>query len=220
MYLALLLLAACAGEKLAPAPASGVDLSGHWKLNEADSDDAQRLMQAQLANATAAAGPAGSTRRGGGGSRGGAAGGPPGAFAGPVGPQMPPVPILDDGLRWPGKDLTIQQTGAVVTFNADAASRVCRPGGAPPSHHHGSDGADSNHGRDRPAYGRGDVPPPVCGWEESTLIVRSGDPEDEHPPFEQRFSLAPDGQRLIEVVMFTGGRSSGFTASRVWDRQP
>jgi len=29
-----------------------------------------------------------------------------------------------------------------------------------------------------------------------------------------------DGQRLIEVVGFTTGRSNGFTMSRVWDRVP
>jgi hypothetical protein len=30
--------------------------------------------------------------------------------------------------------------------------------------------------------------------------------------------LSEDGQRLVEVVAFKGGRSSGFTMSRVWDR--
>jgi len=30
--------------------------------------------------------------------------------------------------------------------------------------------------------------------------------------------VSDDGQRLIEVVSYKGGRSSGFTASRVWDR--
>jgi hypothetical protein len=62
------------------------------------------------------------------------------------------------------------------------------------------------------------VPPLNCGWDEGTLVVKPSDPEDDRPPFEQRFSLSDDGQRLIEVVSFKGGRSSGFTASRVWDR--
>jgi hypothetical protein len=48
--------------------------------------------------------------------------------------------------------------------------------------------------------------------------VRGGDPDDDHPPFEEHYSLSEDGQRLVEVVDFTGGRSSGFTMSRVWDR--
>jgi hypothetical protein len=62
------------------------------------------------------------------------------------------------------------------------------------------------------------VPPPVCGWDDKTLVVQSSEPEDDRPPFEQRFSVSDDGQRLIEVVSYKGGRSSGFTASRVWDR--
>jgi hypothetical protein len=50
--------------------------------------------------------------------------------------------------------------------------------------------------------------------------VRSADPDDDMPPYEQRYSVSPDGQRLVEVVGFKGGRSSGFTMSRVWDRAP
>ena len=51
-----------------------------------------------------------------------------------------------------------------------------------------------------------------------TLIVQSGDADDDRPPFEEHYSLADNGQRLVEVVAFKGGRSSGFTMSRVWDR--
>jgi len=36
-----------ASNRLASMPTAGVDLSGHWTLNVADSDDAQRLMQAR-----------------------------------------------------------------------------------------------------------------------------------------------------------------------------
>jgi hypothetical protein len=43
LALAVILLAACASEKLALAPPTGVDLSGIWKLNEADSDDCDRI---------------------------------------------------------------------------------------------------------------------------------------------------------------------------------
>ena len=72
MVMAAVAMAGCASDKLALAPPPGVDLSAHWKLNEADSDDPQRLLQSQLANATAAAGPGGSTGSGGrgGGQRG------------------------------------------------------------------------------------------------------------------------------------------------------
>jgi hypothetical protein len=196
--MAVLLLAGCAGGQFAAAPPAGIDLSGHWRLNEAESDDAQRLMQSQLAAATAAADAPSSQRRG---SRGGVA--PQGA----LGPVMPSVAVLDEGLRWPGKDLAITQANGVVSFAADGSVRDCRArSGA-------KDSSVQNHTR-----GRGDAPPPKCGWDDKTLVVESGEAEEDRPPYEQRFSLSTDGTRLIEVVTFHGGRSSGFTASRVWDR--
>ena len=206
MVMAAVAIAGCASDKLALAPPRGVDLSAHWKLNEADSDDPQRLMQSQLANATAAAGP------GGGGGRGGGQRGGGGGYAGPLGPAMPSVIVLDEALRWPGKDLVIKQTGGTVTFSSGAGKRVCRPDVEPYHHRHS--------GNDDASHGRGDVPPPVCGWDAGTLVVQSGEPDDERPPFELRFSVSDDGQRLIEVASFKGGRSTGFTASRVWDRVP
>lgn len=198
--LAFIVLAGCAAEKLAVSPSAGVDLSGVWKLNEADSDDPQRLLQSQIARATASADAGGSTgtsARGGNGA---------GAVRGPVGPATPSIVVLDEGLRWPAKSVSISQSGGVVTFMSDGRKRVCRPGEAAPPQSHDA------------AHGRGSVPPPVCGWDDKTLVVQSSDPEDERPPYEQRFSLADNGQRLIEVVSFKGGRSNGFTASRVWDR--
>jgi hypothetical protein len=68
--------------------------------------------------------------------------------------------------------------------------------------------------------GRGDAPPPRCGWDQGTLVVQSGEPEEDHPPYEQRFSLSSDRQQLVEVILFKGGRSDGFSASRVWNRVP
>jgi len=198
LVFAFIALAGCAAEKLALSPPAGVDMSGVWKLNEADSDDPQRLLQSQIARATASAGAGGST--------GTSAQGGNGAIRGPAGPATPSVVVLDEGLRWPAKNVSINQSGGVVTFTSDGRKRVCRPGESPPPQAHDA------------AHGRGSVPPPVCGWDGSTLVVQSSDPEDERPPFEQRFSLADNGQRLIEVVSFKGGRSNGFTASRVWDR--
>ena len=55
------ILAACASNGLKPAPPSGVDLSGHWTLDEADSDDTQRLLQSQLKAATQTASTSGPT---------------------------------------------------------------------------------------------------------------------------------------------------------------
>jgi hypothetical protein len=216
MVAAVFVLSACASDHLASAPPAGVDLSGHWKLNDADSDDAQRLMQAQLAAATGGSGP-GTTTAGQGGRNGRGGGLGPG---GPAGPQMPAVSLLAEGLRWPGRDLAVTQTGETVTFAADGGSRSCRSGDKHPPSHHGSSRNDPSHGRDSPSRGRGDAPPPRCGWDERTLVVQSNEPDEDRPPFEQRFSVSEDGQRLFEVVSFKGGRSSGFTASRVWDRTP
>ena len=193
------ILAACASERLATAPPAGVDLSGHWALDEAESDDAQRLLQSQLAAATAGAS-GGQTSAG---RRGGRGAGPTS-----LGPVMPSVTVLDEGLRWPGKDVSIKQSGGVVTFSSGASVRDCQPTPAKAS------------ARPRATRGRGDAPPPRCGWDQGTLVVQSGEPEEDRPPYEQRFSVSSDGQRLVEVIMFKGGRSEGFTASRVWNRVP
>ena len=191
------ILAACANERLASKPPAGVDLSGHWLLDEVDSDDAQRLMQSQLAAATASGGQSTAARR---------QGRSPGP--GPMGPVMPPVMVLDEGLRWPGKDVSIRQAGDLITFASLGNARNCQL--APnqgPAH------AAATHGR-------GDAPPPRCGWDQHTLVVVSGEPEEDRPPYEQRFSVSPDGEQLVELVVFKGGRSDGFTASRVWHRAP
>ncbi len=192
-------LAACTSAPLAPKPPSGVDLSGQWVLDEADSDDAQRLLQSQLTAATANASGSGQTNSG---RRQGPGAGGPGA----VGPVMPPVMVLDEGLRWPGKDVSIRQTGGLVIFSSGGNVRECvlNPGKAT--------------AHPVATRGRGDAPPPRCGWDQGTLVVESGEPEEDRPPYDQRFSVSSDGQQLVEVVLFKGGRSDGFTASRVWRR--
>jgi hypothetical protein len=112
-------------------------------------------------------------------------------------------------LRWPGKDVSIKQSGAVVTFSSGGSVRDCQLTPAKAPTHPGA--------RTR---GRGDAPPPRCGWDQGTLVVQSGEPEEDHPPYEQRFSLSSGGEQLVEVVLFKGGRSDGFSASRVWNRVP
>src|SRR5258708_7693787 len=66
---AIIVLSACASDRLSLVPPSGVDFTGHWKLNEADSDDPLHLLQ--TANAQAAAGAGDSGNSGGRGGRGG-----------------------------------------------------------------------------------------------------------------------------------------------------
>jgi hypothetical protein len=134
---------------------------------------------------------------------------------------------MGEGLRWPGKALEVKQVAGVVAFISEGASRVCQPmdaSGNPHRHRGPSNDRDDATGRgagSRDASPRArDTPPPRCGWAEKTLIVQGGDPDDDHPPFEEHYSLSDDKQRLVEVVGFTGGRSSGFTMSRVWDRIP
>jgi hypothetical protein len=213
LALAVCVFSGCASGDLASAPPAGVDLSGHWRLNLADSDDPQRLMQSQIAAATANTTSDGQTGSPG---RGGRNGGRGSLQGGPMGPMMPSVLVLDEALRWPGRDLSVKQTSGTVTFISDGTPRPCR------SHqgqgHHRPSGASG--GRDGASRGRGDAPPPRCGWDQRTLVVQSGEVDEDHPPFEQRFSLSEDGQRLEEIVVFKGGRSSGFVASRDWDRTP
>jgi hypothetical protein len=193
----LCLIAGCAGGGLKTAPPAGVDLSGYWKLNEAESDDAQRLMQSQLTAATAANNNQGASN----GRRRSQA-----APQGPIGPIMPAVSLLAEGLRWPGKNLYIKQTSGIIEFSADGSVRDC----------------STHDGKARqalsPSRGRGDAPPPRCGWDDKTLVVQSGEADEDRPPYDQRFSLSTEGDRLIELVTFKNGASAGFTASRVWDR--
>ena len=230
MFLVLLCLCACAGDRLALTPPRGVDFSGQWRLNEADSDDPIRLIQAQAVDpsrATAASGGQGGQGGGRGGRRGGGFGGGPGV-AGPLGPTMPAAGALRDGLGWPNKDLDIKQTGGVVAISSGGIERVYKPTRGDKKPHskkhvddeHRPEDVDSpagNVAEHAPFRGRGDGAPAISGWDDKSLVVQ-GEPDDDHPSFEQRYLLSDDGQRLIEVVTFKGGRSNGYTVSRVWDR--
>ena len=221
--LALLCMTACTSDKLATAPPAGGDLSGRWKLNEADSDDPQRLLLAQNAAASQdpSSGQGGSGAPGGRGGRQGRGGAGGMGMGGPAGPAMPSVSAMSEGLRWPGKQLEIKQVAGVVAFTSNGGSVICQPMDGEKSHGHHSGGADhgASSGRDAPSRSR-EAPPPRCGWADKTLIVQSGEAEEDRPPFDQHFSLSDDGRRLVELVGFKGGRSSGFTMSRVWDRVP
>jgi hypothetical protein len=130
---------------------------------------------------------------------------------------MPGVNALSDGLRWPGKELEIKQDGGIVTIASLGIRQVYRPAAdkSPPPP---KPKADDSAGRGRDPRSLGGGPPPTCGWDASTLVVQAENPDDDNPPFEERYSLSEDGSRLIEVVAFKGGRSRGFTVSRVWDR--
>ncbi len=223
MMAALLVLSGCASDKLALAPPRGVDFSGKWQLNEADSDDPQRLAQSQSADPSKVGRPGGQGGGQGGGGRGGRGrgGGGYGGPTGPTGPATPAMGALGAGLRWPGKSLEVKQTGGTVAMSSGGAERVYAPSAASSKARERPKPVDDVHrpeDQDTPAHGRGGGAPAVCGWEEKTLVVQSVDRDEDHPPFEQRYSLSDDGQRLIEVVGFKSGRSAGFTMSRVWDR--
>jgi hypothetical protein len=203
VVVAMLILSACAADELAANPPTGVDFSGQWKLNEADSDDPQHL--AQAANGTAANGNNSQQT-----SRGRGRAGAPVGYQGPV---APPMGLMGASLRWPGKALEIKQVAGVVAFSSDGRNRVCQPGAQKKHRHHDDDPRD----RDSMPSGR-EAPPPVCGWSERTLVVRGADADEDRPTYEEDYSLSEDHMRLIEVVLFTAGRSTGFTLSRVWDR--
>jgi hypothetical protein len=210
---AITVLSACASDRLSLAPPHGVDFSGHWKLNEADSDDPMHLLQ----TANQSAGGAGSAqdssgrggRSGGRGGRGGGVGAP-----GFMAPATPPIGALSEAVRFPGKQLDVKQVGGIVAFTSDGKNRVCQPEEGKRPARHRRNASD----RDAPLPAARDIPPPRCGWLEKTLIVRSGESGEDRPPFEEHYSISEDGQRLIEEVNFQAGRSNGFVVSRVWDR--
>jgi hypothetical protein len=204
---AIIALSACASDDLRLVPVSGVDFSGRWKLNEADSDDPLHLLQTANGQSAGDSGnPGGRTGRGGRGSQG---------LGAPtlIPPATPSIGALGEGLRFPGKQIEIKQLGGVVAFTSDSKNRVCQPSDAKKvSRHHGK-----SSDRDAPLPAARESPPPTCGWTEKTLIVRN-DRDEDRLPFEERYSISEDGQRLVEEVSFKGGRSNGFTMSRVWDR--
>ena len=208
---AFLALSACATNGLSLAPPKDVDFSGRWELNVADSDDPQHILQAANQQAAAAADSNGSGGRGSGrGGRRGRGGGAAPPY--PGAPQAPPpaVAILSEAFVWPGNKMDIKQVAGVVAFTSDGSNRICTPSTSDKkSHRH-----DDEH---RPS-GR-DLPPLSCGWSDRTLIVQGGDDGD-RAPYESSFSVSGDGKRLVELVAFKGGRSNGFTLSRVWDRSP
>jgi hypothetical protein len=204
---AIIALSACASDDLRLVPASGVDFSGQWKLNAADSDDPMHLLQTANGQGAGDGGNPGGRGRGG---RGGSQGlGAPTLIP----PATPSIGALGEGLRFPGKQLEIKQVGGVVAFTSDGRNRVCQPGDAKKVSRHHSKSSD----RDAPLPAAREAPPPTCGWTDKTLIVRS-DRDEDRLPFEERYSISEDGERLVEEVSFKGGRSNGFTMSRVWDR--
>jgi hypothetical protein len=204
---AVIFISACATDEMRPAPPPGVDFSGRWKLNTADSDDPMHLLQ--MASAQAAASNGSGNGRGGRGAQGS-------GYPAVIPPATPSVTLLAEASRFPGKLLDIKQVGGVLTFTSAGQTRVCQPSNEKrvPRHHY------SDSDRDAPLPADRDTPPPKCGWLEKTLIVRSREQGEDRPPFEEHYTISEDAQRLVEEVRFRGGRSTGFTMSRVWDRSP
>ncbi|MFI4890252.1 MAG: hypothetical protein ACHQIL_06950 [Steroidobacterales bacterium] len=208
LILLVALAAGCATESnLATVPPPGVDLSGHWRLNVADSDDPLRLSQALSSGYGAVSpgqGPGGGARGGrSGGSRGGQPNGPlPGTQAVSI-----PATLVADVLRWPGAQVEIRQEAGVATFSSDGDSRVYQP----------SSGA-THAGGHSAKKGRRLSSPPVCGWSGASLVVHV-EPEDDQPGFDARYRVSDDRRRLVQVITLQGGRMTGFAMSRVWDRE-
>ncbi|HEX3911935.1 MAG TPA: hypothetical protein VHW71_00395 [Steroidobacteraceae bacterium] len=206
----ILFLYGCTAEGLKSAPPAGVDFSGHWTLNVADSDDPMHLLQIANAQASAAADNQADTgARGGRGAQGS-------GYPARMPPATPSIAVLAEGLRFPGKQLDIKQVGGVLTFTSEGKTRICQPSDERRERRHRGSATD----RDAPLPSEREAPPPRCGWSDKTLIVRSREVDEDRPPFEEHYSISGDGRRLVEEVDFRGGRSNGFTLSRVWDRLP
>jgi hypothetical protein len=196
------LISGCAGEKLAASPPAGVDLSGQWRLNVADSDDPQRLAQA-LASGAATAGNNGG-QRGGRRGRGGGQSGPTQSSAsgtdmsGQAAGVPLPVSAVSEVLRWPGRDLEIKQLSGVAAFTSDGDNRVYQPSGT---------------AKKKAAHGSTQV----CGWSGSSLVIMV-EPDDDRPKFEEHYQISSDRDRLVQLILIQSGRMMGFSMSRVWDR--
>ena len=195
LVLLVALVAACASDPpLDPAPPPGVDLSGHWRLNVAESDDPLRIPS------SIGGGTPGATPRSGRGNRNGG--------QDPSGPVALPVPVptslVADLLRWPGSELELRQQGGVVSFDSGGDSRVYQPAAA--------------HVRSAARRGRRSATPATCGWSGASLVVRM-DGDETQPGYEARYRLSDDGDRLLQVITLQSGRLSGFTLSRVWERE-
>jgi len=195
------LMAGCASQTLAELPPAGVDLSGKWRLNVADSDDPMRIGQAVSGGAGSVGDSGGQRggRRGRGGQTGqtqSSASADPSAGVGA--PQA--LSALSEVLSWPGRDLEIKQVAGVAAFTSNGDNRIYQPGQAAKK--------KSRHGSRQ-----------VCGWSDSSFVVMV-EPDDDRPQFEEHYQVSTDGQRLVQVVLIKSGRMTGFSMSRVWDRVP
>jgi hypothetical protein len=196
------LSAGCATDRgLATSPPPGVDLSGHWRLNVADSDDPLRLTQA-MSSGNGMGSPDQNQRGGQRSGRGGRS-----AAQLPFGqPISIPAMIVADLLRWPGAQMEIHQEGGTATFNSDGDSRIYRPGA-------GSTKATGHARKDH----RSSAPSP-CGWLGASLVVHV-EAEGNQPGFDAQYRVSDDGARLVQLITLQGGQLTGFTMSRVWDRE-
>ena len=202
LLLLIILSAGCATDRdLGTAPPPGVDLSGRWRLNVADSDDPLRLTQALFQGSGT-----GSSDQGQRGQRGGR-GSRSAAQVPNVQPISIPATIVADLLRWPGAQVEIHQDGGTATFNSDGDSRVYRPGA----------GSGKAAGHAARKDHRTSASPP-CGWLGASLVVQI-EAQDSEPGFDAQYRVSDDGARLVQVITLQGGRLTGFTMSRVWDRE-
>ena len=210
--IAALLIAGCAHERLAASPPPGVDLSGHWRLNAAESDDPQRLVgllagfgDAAAPDAPSGDGPGGADRRGGdedgAGPRGGGREAGANAAAAPIS-----IGALAVAMQWPGTDLVIRQVGGVAAFSSGGTSRVYQP-------------ETATRAQQRAARGRGRRAAQSCGWSDGALLV-SATPDDDGPPLQLRYALSANRRRLVETIRRSGGAGRAIELIRVWDRLP
>jgi hypothetical protein len=207
---AVLLLSACATDRLKVNPPAGIDFSGKWKLNQAESDDPMQLFKAQNAADKPQQDPSGGEAPPPRSHRSGGRMGPNGA-QGSLGPQPPPLAAMSGPLRWPGRELEVKQVAGVVAFTSDEQNRVCQPD----SDRKVAKKADP---RDRSAPVAHETQT-FCGWLDSTLVVHGAQPDDGRAAaYEEHYDLSDDRQRLVETIVFKSGRSNGYTLSRVWDR--
>ena len=207
---AVLLLAACAGNALAPEPQAGVSLAGNWKLDTASSDDPQKVLAQMRADAVrlmsrrqAAPAPRPGTR--GGTARGQQAEQPaeeePVAAA-PGGQRPDPLlrspmahVILASLAR--GDFLTVRQSPTEIVLDYGTSQRSFTPG---------------THSVVSAEGGVGDQ---ICGWKGREYVIEIK--AQLGPDVTERYGLSADGRRLIEKLHIAAAELPAVNLTRVYN---
>lgn len=205
--------AGCGPTSYEPAPRSSVNLSGHWLLDPAASDDAEKLIAASLpkprpvrpqdsgqetmSSLTNPTAPGGGQRQGGG--RGGSAASSQPMLANPPSWYRIGAGNLVRAFALPAPRVEISQQPAVVVIDQAGRHRSFEPGDDEPH-------SVTDHYGSRTVH---------AGWDKNDFVVDSSD--GSHLKVVEHFRLLP-GDRLESVVAFSAERLKSLKIHAVYRR--